>query len=212
MSYLGKSYWDPANLLQITLDADDSYGSIQCTGESASRANKRCRWDIEDPDRSKVRPLLSQISRLRPEAVPNSTLRELARLCLCPQYHATQDALVVARWTRILKTASEHHRNLLASFGDGQSVSGELSKGRDAQWPASGTKRPVGSPRKSPVVITKEITEMQERIELQAKTIRAWEAGSTVQQSNQKQETSRLNAEIQKLNVSQISEVNTDSV
>lgn len=108
------SIWDPANLLQVTMDVDDTYGEIQCVG--LAKFKNRCRWTIEDPDRSKVRPLLMQISQTKPESVELATLRRLACLCLCPSYHRHQAGEVVERWIKVIKRAAQHHKNLTGSL------------------------------------------------------------------------------------------------
>ncbi|KAH6876554.1 hypothetical protein B0T10DRAFT_497715 [Thelonectria olida] len=112
---MSQSYWDPANLLQVTLDQNDTWGEIQCVGVARSRHNNRCRWTIEDPDRAKVRPLLVQMSKTKPELITTDTLRKLAILCLCPSYHSGQVSEAVARWTLVVKTAAQHHKNLVGS-------------------------------------------------------------------------------------------------
>lgn len=110
------SYWDPANLLQIAFDVDDTFGEIQCVGLARSRNNNRCRWTIEEPDRSKIRPLLTQMSKTQPGLITTATLRQLAGLCLCPSYHSHQIGEVAARWNSVVKAAAQHHKNLAESL------------------------------------------------------------------------------------------------
>lgn len=112
---MSQSYWDPANLLQVTFNQDDSYGEIQCVGLARSQRNNRCRWTIEDPDRAKIRPLLIQMSKMKPSIITRETLRRLAVLCLCPDYHARQVDEVVTRWAGVVDRAAEHHKNVIGN-------------------------------------------------------------------------------------------------
>ncbi|KAJ4317652.1 hypothetical protein N0V84_007251 [Fusarium piperis] len=105
------SSWDPANLLQITDDLRSRSGEISCLG--ITKHGARCRWDVLEPNLSEVRPLLRDMSQVKPESITAETLRKLARLCLCPKFHSHQAEQFVYHWTAVLKTATQHHKKLL---------------------------------------------------------------------------------------------------
>ncbi|KAJ4211640.1 hypothetical protein NW759_012242 [Fusarium solani] len=105
------SLWDPENLLQVTDDLRSKAGEIKCLGKN--RHHARCNWDVPESNLSEVRPLLRAMSQVKPESITNETLRRLARLCLCIEYHSRQEEQVVRHWMRVLKTATQHHQRLL---------------------------------------------------------------------------------------------------
>lgn len=108
-------YWDPANLLQVTSDGDDDNVKINCVGSTFR--DVRCRWDIPGPELSKIRSLLREMSIMKPEVVTEETLRRLARLCLCQDWHSGQLHQTVRRWASVVETATLRNKNLIASFG-----------------------------------------------------------------------------------------------
>ncbi|KAJ3468114.1 hypothetical protein MRS44_002179 [Fusarium solani] len=114
------SFWDPGNLLQITDDLRSKPGVISCLG--ITKHGARCRWDVLEPNLSQVRPLLKDMSQLKPESITIQTLQRLAMLCLCPKFHSHQAGLFVQHWTGVLKTATQHHQELL---GDGDDPSSD---------------------------------------------------------------------------------------
>lgn len=105
------SFWDPENLLQITDDLRSRSGEISCLG--ITKHGARCRWDVLEPNLSEVRPLLRDMSKVKPESITIETLRRLARLCLCPKFHSHQAEQVVRHWRTVLETATLHHKTLL---------------------------------------------------------------------------------------------------
>ncbi|KAM0427950.1 hypothetical protein ACHAPT_007410 [Fusarium lateritium] len=111
------SFWDPGNLLQITDGLRHGQSdTVTCLG--IAKYGNRCRWDVLEPNLSEVRPLLRQMSQLKPESITIETLRRLARLCLCPKYHSNQVEQVVRHWTGVLQAATQYHKNLLAGTGN----------------------------------------------------------------------------------------------
>lgn len=127
------AYWDPANLLQVTSDGDDDRVKINCVGRNWR--NVRCRWEVLEPQLSKVRPLLREMSTTKPEAVTEETLRRLASLCLCPEWHRSQLCQTVSRWVSVVERAALHNQNLIASLGS--SVNGLEDR------PAKSKKTPI---------------------------------------------------------------------
>lgn len=105
------SIWDPENLLQVTDDLRSKAGEIKCLGKM--RFDCRCRIDVPESNLSEVRSLLRAMSQVKPESITNETLRRLASLCLCVQYHSHHEGQVVRHWTSVLKTATQHHQTLL---------------------------------------------------------------------------------------------------
>lgn len=112
------SFWDPGNLLQITDDLRSKPGVISCLG--ITKHGARCRWDVLEPNLSQVRPLLEAMSQVKPESITIQTLQRLAMLCVCPKFHSHQTGLFVQHWTGVLKTATQHHQELLGD-SDGPS-------------------------------------------------------------------------------------------
>ncbi|RYP03590.1 hypothetical protein DL764_005051 [Monosporascus ibericus] len=110
---MAQTYWDPANLLQIT-DDDDSRGDIQCVGRARSAFDARCRWTVQEHERATARSLLTQLAARKPDAVTADELRRLAQCCLC-QYHGRQQGDAVSRWTRVARRAVEQHDRLIAT-------------------------------------------------------------------------------------------------
>ncbi|KIL87032.1 hypothetical protein FAVG1_09586 [Fusarium avenaceum] len=86
--------WDPEHLLQITHGIRD-------------------RWDIEEPNRSKIRPLLDQMSKTLPESITTETLRHLARLCLCSNYHSHQVEIFVSDWQTVINAAVQRNKRMI---------------------------------------------------------------------------------------------------
>lgn len=105
------SFWDPEVLLHITDDLRSKAGEIKCLG--TNRKHARCNWDVTESNLSEVRPLLKAMSQVKPESVTTETLRRLASLCLCVDFHSHQAEQIVRHWTRVLKTATQHHQRLL---------------------------------------------------------------------------------------------------
>ncbi|KAF4997437.1 hypothetical protein FGRMN_3801 [Fusarium graminum] len=103
--------WDPASLLQITDSARDGCGKVNCVGNA--KYNVRCRWDIVEPNRSSVRALLNQMSKSTPESVTTDTLRQLARLCLCSDFHSHQAETFVSNWRTVINVTVQHRANLV---------------------------------------------------------------------------------------------------
>ncbi|KAF5670080.1 reticulocyte-binding 2 a [Fusarium heterosporum] len=103
--------WDPASLLQITDGARDGCGKVNCIGNA--KYNVRCRWDVVEPNRSSVRALLIQMSKSLPESVTTNTLRQLARLCLCPDFHSHQAETFVSNWRKVINITVQHRANLV---------------------------------------------------------------------------------------------------
>ncbi|SPJ74133.1 uncharacterized protein FTOL_03863 [Fusarium torulosum] len=85
--------WDPEHLLQITHGTRD-------------------RWDIDEPNRSKIRPLLDLMSQTLPESITTDTLRHLARLCLCSSYHSHQVETFVSDWQTVINTTVQCNRRM----------------------------------------------------------------------------------------------------
>ncbi|KAL2694864.1 hypothetical protein Neosp_001453 [[Neocosmospora] mangrovei] len=110
------SFWDPGNLLQITDDLRSKPGVISCLG--ITKHGARCRWDVLEPNLSQVRPLLKAMSQVKPESITIQTLQRLAMLCVCPKFHSHQAGLFVQHWTGVLKTATQHHQELLGDSND----------------------------------------------------------------------------------------------
>ncbi|KAF4344203.1 reticulocyte-binding 2 a [Fusarium beomiforme] len=102
--------WDPANLMQVTDSLRDYSGKINCIG--ITKYNARCRWTIEEPSLSEIRPLLQRMSLSPPDCVTAQTLRQLAQLCLCPSYHSDQVQSFVSHWMTVVKDAVQHQKNM----------------------------------------------------------------------------------------------------
>lgn len=105
------SLWDPEHLLQITHGIRDRCGKVNCFGNA--KYNVRCRWDIEEPNRSKIRPLLDQMSQTLPEFITTDTLRRLARLCLCSNYHSHQVEIFVSDWQTVINAAVQCNKRMI---------------------------------------------------------------------------------------------------
>ncbi|CAJ0554758.1 Ff.00g132710.m01.CDS01 [Fusarium sp. VM40] len=103
--------WDPEHLLQITHGIRDRCGKVNCFGNA--KYNVRCRWDIEEPNRSKIRPLLDQMSQTLPESITTDTLRRLARLCLCSNYHSHQVEIFVSDWQTVINAAVQCNKRMI---------------------------------------------------------------------------------------------------
>ncbi|RYP83841.1 hypothetical protein DL770_005311 [Monosporascus sp. CRB-9-2] len=110
---MAQTYWDPANLLQVT-DDDSPRGNIQCVGRARSAFDARCRWTLNEPERATARAILTQLAARKPGTVTAEELRRLAKCCLC-QYHGRQQGDAVNRWTRVAKRAAEQHDRLMAA-------------------------------------------------------------------------------------------------
>ncbi|KAM0555893.1 hypothetical protein ACHAPJ_006295 [Fusarium lateritium] len=127
---MSSALWDPANLLQITDSLRDQSGKVHCVG--ITRYDARCKWTIDEPDLSEIRPLLNQISQSPPESIALETLQQLARLCLCSKYHSNQVGLFAGHWTTVIKAAVQHHKNMMTrdkgdALGDIDSLRSQLS-------------------------------------------------------------------------------------
>ncbi|KAM0195633.1 hypothetical protein ACHAPI_006182 [Fusarium lateritium] len=112
--------WDPEHLLQVTHGIRDRCGKVNCLG--TAKYNVRCRWDIDEPNRSKIRPLLDQMSQTPPESITTETLRYLARLCLCSNYHSHQAEMFVSDWQTVINTTVQCNKRMVqAQAGDAES-------------------------------------------------------------------------------------------
>lgn len=110
------AYWDPANLLQVAWsngNPDDA--KFQCVGRA--RYNLRCKWVISEPSLSKIPLLLREMSETKPESVTEKTLRRLASLCLCQDYHSSQKDTIARHWLTVVETAVQYNKNLIKSVG-----------------------------------------------------------------------------------------------
>lgn len=114
---MSRALWDPGNLLQITSDGETA-GSIQCVGHARRARNARCRWTIEDPERSAIYARLDGMALSSPDTVTDGMLLSLAGLCLCREYHSDQAYEVVERWHTVIERAAQHHRNLMTTTTD----------------------------------------------------------------------------------------------
>ncbi|RYP16381.1 hypothetical protein DL765_005161 [Monosporascus sp. GIB2] len=110
---MAQTYWDPANLLQIT-DDDSPGGHIQCVGSARSAYGARCRWTVEEFKRATARAKLTQLAARRPGTVTAEELRGLAQCCLC-QRHVQQGGDAAGRWTRVVRRAAEQQDRLVAA-------------------------------------------------------------------------------------------------
>jgi chromosome segregation ATPase len=108
---MAETYWDPANLLQIA----DSYAAldIQCVGHAKSRHNARCRGFMSGADASAVLAKVKKLAAIPPGKVTQQELEELAKLCLCRDYHFSQWYQVAQRWKPTLAMAVKHHERLV---------------------------------------------------------------------------------------------------
>ncbi|KAJ4252923.1 hypothetical protein NW762_010829 [Fusarium torreyae] len=127
---MSSALWDPANLLQITDNLRDRSGKVHCVG--ITKYDARCKWTIDEPDLSEIRPLLNQMSQSPPDSITLETLRQLARLCLCSKFHSNQVGLFAGHWTTVIKAATQHHKNMMAldkgqNLGDIDSLRSQLS-------------------------------------------------------------------------------------
>ncbi|KAF2180895.1 hypothetical protein K469DRAFT_753010 [Zopfia rhizophila CBS 207.26] len=84
--------WDSDSVFQIT---NHDRGDIRCVGRARSRFDLRCRWEIEEPERSKIYSILDRMTEKPPDSITTEGLRRLARLCLCKDYRLNQVEEVV---------------------------------------------------------------------------------------------------------------------
>jgi chromosome segregation ATPase len=83
----------------------DSDG-MTCVG--MNKYGKRCRWDISGTSYDRIRALLDAMER-RPPNESIQSLRELAGLSLCQDYHQDQASKMVSQWrTAIIEAAVEY--------------------------------------------------------------------------------------------------------
>ncbi|KAM0279432.1 hypothetical protein ACHAQH_004592 [Verticillium albo-atrum] len=106
---MADTYWDPANLLQITFDPGPD-GEIQCIGQTWRNNGARCRWTI--PESAAIRYSLMQMSRKPPKSITSKEVEDLASRCLCVNYHASQVTNTVARWRTIIARAIQEQSRL----------------------------------------------------------------------------------------------------
>lgn len=107
---MAETCWDPASLLQIA----DSYSvvEIQCVGHAKSRHNARCRSFMSGADASTILAKVKKLAALPPSKVTQQDLEDLAKLCLCRDYHFSQWYQVAQRWKPTLAMAAKHHDRL----------------------------------------------------------------------------------------------------
>ncbi|KAF5547057.1 hypothetical protein FPHYL_10349 [Fusarium phyllophilum] len=97
--------WDAADVLQV-------YRHRRCIGTTTR--NTRCSLTIKEPHLSAIAPLLGRMSRNSPELVTEQTLFQLADLCLCGTYHASQAHKFVRLWTSVVKEVVSVEQRKLA--------------------------------------------------------------------------------------------------
>ncbi|KAK4032120.1 hypothetical protein C8A01DRAFT_51019 [Parachaetomium inaequale] len=107
---MADTYWDPANLLQIT-DSNTAL-EVQCLGRAKSRHNARCRWTLSGSDAAAIMAKVRKLATIPPTKVTQQELESLAKLCLCRDYHFSQWYAVAQRWKPALARAVKHHERL----------------------------------------------------------------------------------------------------
>lgn len=107
---MADTYWDPANLLQIT--ESDNASEIQCVGRARSRHNARCRWTLYDSDTTAILRKVKELAASPPSKVAERDLEGLAKLCLCHEYHSGQWLEVAQRWKPVVAKAVKHHERV----------------------------------------------------------------------------------------------------
>jgi hypothetical protein len=107
---MADTYWDPANLLQIT----DSYTSleVQCIGRAKSRHNVRCRTTISGSDATAIMAKVRKLAAIPPTKVTQQDLESLAKLSLCRDNHFSQWYPLAQRWKPVVARAAKHHDRL----------------------------------------------------------------------------------------------------
>ncbi|KAK4118183.1 hypothetical protein N657DRAFT_405836 [Parathielavia appendiculata] len=115
---MAETYWDPANLLQITA-LDDSL-EVQCLGRGArGRPNSRCRLTLSASDAAPTLFKIKKMAAMPPSKVTQQDLEALAKLCLCKEHHAPQWYQVAQRWKYVVANAVKQHDRLAAPKENG---------------------------------------------------------------------------------------------
>lgn len=107
---MADTYWDPGNLLQIT--ESDSASEIQCVGRARTRHGARCRWTLCGPDATAILSRVNELAASPPKKVTQTDLENLAKLCLCRDYHSSQWFEVAQRWKHAVTKAVKHHERI----------------------------------------------------------------------------------------------------
>ncbi|RDL32603.1 uncharacterized protein BP5553_09059 [Venustampulla echinocandica] len=97
--------WDAYKSLNIT--GRDSCG-MTCVG--MNRFGKRCRWDISAASYDKIRVMFDAMEG-RPPKEATKSLKELAVLSLCLDFHQNQANKVVDQWQSAVKEAAAGYEN-----------------------------------------------------------------------------------------------------
>ncbi|KAJ2900485.1 hypothetical protein MKZ38_002439 [Zalerion maritima] len=111
-------YWDPGNLLQIT--GYGKPGEIQCVGRAKKSFRVRCRWtkDGGDPDVVEINRILASMAAKPPSDITTTEVRRLAGLCLCTDFHISQQEETVQIWQRVVRHAADIHRSITTNNAD----------------------------------------------------------------------------------------------
>lgn len=91
--------WDPYSVLNII---DRNNNTATCVGKT--KFNKRCRWDISDVNVREIRMILDEREKKRPKYAKKS-LKILAELSLCNDYHQGQASQVMEAWKAAIDDA-----------------------------------------------------------------------------------------------------------
>ncbi|KXX73686.1 Reticulocyte-binding protein 2 a [Madurella mycetomatis] len=107
---MADTYWDPGNLLQIT--ESDNASEIQCVGRARSRHGARCRWTLCGPDATAILRKVRELAVSHPSKATQRDLENLAKICLCHDYHSSQWFEVAQRWKHVVTKAVKHHERI----------------------------------------------------------------------------------------------------
>ncbi|KFZ14259.1 hypothetical protein V502_06151 [Pseudogymnoascus sp. VKM F-4520 (FW-2644)] len=91
--------WDPYSVLNIIDRNDDT---ATCVGKT--KFNKRCRWDISDENVREIPMILDEREKRHPKYAKKS-LKILAELSLCNDYHQGQASQVIEAWKAAIDDA-----------------------------------------------------------------------------------------------------------
>jgi chromosome segregation ATPase len=97
--------WDAYRTLNIT---NRDSGGMTCVGNT--RYGKRCRWDIPDKKFSQICSILDEFETKAP-ANAMSSLKRLAQLSLCEEYHQGQAFEKIDEWEVAIQEATQFYES-----------------------------------------------------------------------------------------------------
>ncbi|KAL2195195.1 hypothetical protein P885DRAFT_62436 [Corynascus similis CBS 632.67] len=121
---MADTYWDPANLLQIT----DDYTAprIQCLARAQCDRKIRCPESLSSSETAAVMDEVQRMAANPPTKVTHKDLDKLAKLCLCRNSHSSQWRQISHDWRSVVARAAKHHERSTRACID--SGSGQCAK------------------------------------------------------------------------------------